>query len=181
MHNVKFISDLHLGHKAICKYRPEFATVEEHDEFVLNSIYKNINKREVLYLLGDLAFTEEAGDKIVELSKHCILYIVLGNHDTDTSYRRKNIIKYVNAGIRILAFSTYREAWLSHCPIHPQEMRKKLLNIHGHTHNHNIVEYIEDGKFEDPKYFNVSCENIDYVPISYAEILKRTNLEEYIK
>ena len=54
----------------------------------------------------------------------------------------------------------YKEFWLSHCPIHPDELRGKL-SLHGHTHNHNI---------DDPRYFNTSCENIDYTPISLHEI-----------
>lgn len=177
--NTLFISDLHLGHKNICKFREGFGSVEEHDNFIKEQILSSVGKRSKIYILGDIAFTGEAGDWVVELSSKCNLEIILGNHDTREGYM--NTIKYIQAGIKIHGLTTYKEAWLSHCPIHEQELRKKILNIHGHTHNHNIGksiyhrEHPDDVLYykEDKRYFNVSCENINYKPIRYDEILER--------
>lgn len=170
--NTLFISDLHLGHKSICKYRPNFATVEEHDETIKDTLLSIANKRQKFYILGDIAFTSDAGNWIVELSEKCNLEIVLGNHDTREG--GMNVIKYAKAGIKMHGLTTYKDAWLSHCPIHYQELRNKAVNIHGHTHNHNITAEILDGLHaHDLRYFNVSCENIDYKPIRYDEIMER--------
>ena len=175
MSSVYFISDLHLGHKNVCKFRP-FDTVEEHDELIKDRILSTINKRSKLFILGDIAFTEHAGDWVVELTKYVPnTIIVLGNHDTDTKERIGNIVKYANTGIKMHGLATYKEAWLSHYSIHPNEMRKKSFNIHGHTHGRfNPMIDLGDGDYmEDKRYFNVSCENVDYKPIRYDEILER--------
>lgn len=165
--NTLFISDLHLGHNNICKFRTRFKTLEEHDNTIKENLLKAANKRQKIFILGDIAFSEEAGDWIVELSKLCNLEIVLGNHDS--SEGKHNTLKYVAAGIKVHGLLKYKEACLSHCPIHPDEMRKSKLNIHGHTHNYNI---------DDNRYFNVSCENVGYNPIRYDEILERTLSKE---
>jgi hypothetical protein len=102
--------------------------------------------------------------------------VVVTGNCTDTSERRSNLVKYVQAGIKIHGLTTYKDAWLSHCPIHPQEMRKKNLNVCGHLHLNNVMHIDQEGNL-DLRYFNVSCENIDYTPISYNQILERVNYE----
>lgn len=164
MSSVFFISDLHLGHKNVCKFREQFSSVEEHDGFIKANLLSTVNKRSKLFLLGDIAFTGEAGDWIVnELLKYCPnTAIVLGNHDS--SEGRENLIKYLQAGIKVHALTTYKSAWLTHCPIHPEELRKKTRVIHGHVHGNTI---------NDDRFFDVSCESVDYTPISYNQILER--------
>ncbi len=170
--NTLFMSDTHLGHRSICKYRDQFLSVEEHDETIKDALLSVANKRQKIWLLGDIAFTSEAGDWIVDLSTKCNLEIVLGNHDTREGHM--NTIKYIQAGIKIHGLTTYKDAWLSHCPIHPDELRKKIVNIHGHTHNQNISAHdVNHERFVDPRYFNVSCENIGFKPIRYDEIMER--------
>jgi hypothetical protein len=71
----------------------------------------------------------------------------------------------VNVYDKIYSLYKYKEFWLSHCPIHPEELRGKK-NIHGHTHYHNI---------DDSRYFNVSMENIEYKPVNIDEIRKHIN------
>ena len=161
---VYFLSDLHLGHKSICKYRDEFNTVEEHDTFIKETILSTVNKRDKLWLLGDIAFTSEAGDWVVELSNKCNLSIILGNHCTREG--KVNIAKYAQAGISLHSLVSYRNCWLTHCPIHPDEIRSRDLVIHGHTHGHNI---------DDTRYFNVSCENVGHKPIKFSEIKERVD------
>lgn len=164
MSSVFFISDLHLGHKNICKFREGFSSVEEHDSYIKDKILSTVGKRCKLFLLGDIAFTSESGDWVVnELLSYCPnTVIVLGNHDS--SEGGMNTVKYVQADMKVHGLTTYKDAWLSHCPIHPDEFRKKSFNICGHTHSYNIP---------DSRYFNVSCENINYTPIRYDQILER--------
>lgn len=166
MSSVFFMSDLHLGHKNVCRFRTEFSSLEEHDSIIKDNILSSVNKRSKLFLLGDLAFSLEAGDWVVNvLLKYCPnTVIVLGNHCSDSSERRANIVKYIKAGVNVHGLTTYKDAWLSHCPIHPDEMRKKSYNVHGHTHSSNI---------DDKRYFNVSCENVNYKPIRWDQIMER--------
>ena len=60
----------------------------------------------------------------------------------------------------VYGFHKYKEFWLSHCPIHPQELRGKY-NIHGHVHHNNIP---------DKNYFNVCIEALNGLPIKLDEI-----------
>lgn len=72
------------------------------------------------------------------------------------------ILDYVQVFDDVQGFMKYKEFWLSHAPIHPNELRGKV-NIHGHVHSATI---------DDDRYFNTSLENIGYKPISLQEIRK---------
>ena len=49
----------------------------------------------------------------------------------------------------------WHEFWLSHCPIHPDELRGKV-NIHGHVHHATL---------NDKRYYNTSLENTGFYPV----------------
>ena len=65
----------------------------------------------------------------------------------------------------VYSLHTKRNCWFSHASIHPDELRGKLLNIHGHVHQHTL---------DDPNYFNACVENTDFKPITFEEIMERT-------
>jgi calcineurin-like phosphoesterase family protein len=56
---------------------------------------------------------------------------------------------------------SYKSFWLSHCPIHPQELRNRKANIHGHLHGSVL---------NDPRYFDVCPEKHNYQMVDYEEI-----------
>jgi calcineurin-like phosphoesterase family protein len=59
--SVYFSSDFHFGHKVIVpKYR-DFKSQEEHDTILLDNISK-LNKRDILYVLGDFLFDSDKYD-----------------------------------------------------------------------------------------------------------------------
>lgn len=189
MTTVRFISDLHLGHKQICefsgKHRGNVKTVEEHDAWIIEQWNSVVSKRDLVIVLGDVAFTKPALALMKKLkgSKH----LLKGNHDkwADAVYA-----PYFD---KILGFSKYKgAAWLSHAPIHPQELRG-LVNIHGHTHQNVIriakteitdvqdvghaYKMIERTEFaDDHRYFSVCPEALAGKPIAWEEIKKRVNL-----
>lgn len=172
-------SDLHLGHKNIHRYRDKFSTAEEHHEVVFDNLATNVKKRDSLVLLGDVAFTPEWLDKVGSIicEKKTL---VLGNHDTD---RRVNWSKLIEVFDSIHGLWSKRNVWFSHCPIHPQEMRNRLANIHGHLHGNLVMESegcwdcYNDEPPEDPEpdyqYINICLEYTDYKPISYHELQER--------
>lgn len=167
MANVYFIGDTHWGHKNICNFRP-FTSVEQHDEYVLSSILKTVGKRDTLWLLGDCFFTKESLDYLRDMRKHIAhIHFVLGNHDCENSIRQDNIRTILAEGLvdKIGALFNYKGFWLSHAPIHDSELRGKM-NIHGHTHGVVVP---------DDRYIGVSCEQIDYTPISLNEIKEMVN------
>ena len=158
---VKFISDLHLGHKNITKYRKQFFSVQEHDSFVLENILSNISKRDTLWVLGDICFTKEAFAKYSDIINYCgYLNIIVGNHDSSNKYAQEIQSMLLAIADNFHSLKNFNGYWLSHAPIHPEELRGKL-NIHGHTHSHNIG---------DDRYINVSSENTNYKPINFQDI-----------
>ena len=56
----------------------------------------------------------------------------------------------------------YKGTWLSHAPIHQDELRG-CVNIHGHTHYHVI---------DDERYINVCSEHTNYGPIRRDVLLQ---------
>ena len=109
-------------------------------------------------MLGDIAFNTEALLKLKSIN--CTKQLILGNHDMQFSRQDWHILYEVFT--RVDALRSYKGVWLSHAPIHVDELRNKR-NVHGHTHNHNIA---------DDRYFNVCVEQINYTPIDIKELLK---------
>jgi len=149
MCNVYFTSDLHFGHKRIIEFSGIHGRIgsnsNEHDEWIIDSWNSLITKRDIIWILGDIAIGKcENGLK--NLSKVGRLYgiknCVLGNHD------ELPIQEYSKYFHTIKGFTKYKGYWLSHVPIHSSELRGKK-NIHGHIH-HNIIE--------DENYINVCIE-----------------------
>ncbi|AFH14569.1 phosphoesterase [Pseudomonas phage Lu11] len=164
------ISDLHLGHENIPKYR-DFPSLEAHDEFVLNRIADTVRstKRATMYVLGDVAFTREGWERFDALPGNKI--VILGNHDTERTSRFNvafiESLKTVNSVHSLLNINGMI---LSHAPLHPAHLRGKI-NVHGHLHG-DIVK--------DRRYFNMSMEQLDYRPWSLEqlrdEMVKRRSL-----
>lgn len=149
------MSDLHLGHRNIIKYRPQFSTVEEHDNLIFNNLLNGVQKRDTLILLGDVCFNKAWWDRIPEVqAKKKIL--ILGNHDTE----RTNIKDFIDHFDEIHSMYKHGRFWLSHAPIHDSELRGKL-NIHGHTHT---------VKVGDPRYINVCVDCTDFKPVDISTI-----------
>ncbi len=157
MSNVYFISDLHLGHKNICKFagpmRGDVKTVEEHDEWIIDRWNSVVTKRDLIWVLGDVAFSKGDLDK-VKLLNGC-KHLILGNHD---EFSLNLYSQYFN---KIHGFLKYKGMWLSHCPINPIQLRRKV-NIHGHVHHNSLI---------NPCYINVSVEALNGFPKPLDEIL----------
>ena len=155
MSKVWVCADLHLGHKNITKFRTQFATAEEHHETVMENFLTTVGKRDKVFLLGDIVF-KEGIDYAVNLARlGANLILVKGNHDAYGSWADS-----------IQGLMSYKGAWLSLAPVHPQELdyRKQGFNIHGHLHGDFI---------NDPRYFNVSLEHTNYRPILMTDVLEQ--------
>jgi calcineurin-like phosphoesterase family protein len=168
-------SDLHLGHKNICKFRTQFTgTAEEHHETLFENLVTNIKKSDTIYFLGDIAFTKYWLDKIKSIRcRHKLL--IAGNHDLERGIKMKDLVGVYDD---VKALYSKRDYWFSHCPIHPQEMRGKLGNIHGHLHGTRVYKYISfsDNKINtrlDREYINACVEHTDYKPISFEDLINK--------
>lgn len=157
MSNIWFISDLHYGHENMAKKRG-FSCSEDQDEFMIEQINSTVKKRDTLWILGDVTMEKpyyEFLDQLRGIKKVC-----LGNHDKLSHV--PELLGYVN---HVFGIHKYKKHWLSHCPIHPSELRG-LPNIHGHVHENTV----STGDESDKLYVNVSCEVLNFKPISLVEI-----------
>ncbi|QHZ59873.1 metallophosphoesterase [Alteromonas phage vB_AmeM_PT11-V22] len=170
MSRLMLMSDLHLGHKNICKYRSQFSTPEEHDNTIFENLATNIRKRDTLYLLGDVAFTFGWLEKIKSINcRHKLL--VCGNHDTERGIKMKHLVDVYDD---VVALTSKRKYWISHCPIHPQEMRGRLGCVHGHIHSKKVmVDYLVPEPYvEDWEYLNACVEHTNYKPITFDQLIE---------
>lgn len=155
-HKVFVISDLHFGHKNMALHRG-FSSVEEHDSYIINNWNKVVNKRDTVWILGDLTMERSHNYELLNQLKG-IKNVVLGNHDMPQHV--PELLKYVN---KVCGCFDYKRYILTHVPIHMSEASRHLVNIHGHLHEHSIQN--------SPKHINVSCEVINYTPVLLESIL----------
>lgn len=163
MNETYFIGDLHFGHKKILEFSPERGgtNILEHNEWIISQWNSVVKKNDMVWVMGDVAFSQEGLQCVSRLRGNKKL--VRGNHDTQST---QAYLKYFNNVFGIVKESGF---WLSHAPIHPQELRGKR-NICGHMHSKNIL--LENGELDD-RYINVSVEQINGIPISFTEIKER--------
>lgn len=154
MATVRFISDLHLGHKRILEFCPNRggATLEEHDQWIVDQWNSVVSKRDKVFVLGDLAWNCKSLQSLhLMTGRKCF---ILGNHDNLL------VTEYMKYGTILRSLVRYKKMWLSHCPIHPTELRG-LINVHGHVHNKPI-----GGRC----YIHCGVDALDGKPISLDEI-----------
>lgn len=161
MSKVYFISDLHIGHKKILQFSGEYrqgTTVDEHDEWIVDQWNSVVKKRDTVWLLGDVCFDKEKLHLLGQLNGQ--VKLILGNHDKLPVQDYFQHLRYLGG------LCSYKGFWLSHCPIHPLEMRKRKGNIHGHMHQHLIPapEY---------RYINVCVDQNKGVPITFDEVVSK--------
>lgn len=180
MSQMLFTSDLHLGHKNIYKHRPQFSSMEEHDNYIINKILE-LPKRTVLVILGDFLFDGDHYEEYVERlsKKRCRIKLVMGNHDSKRLYEEKELHIEMQ-----LPFYSYKNCWISHAPVHPDELRGRKLNIHGHLHKEVVMRneikrkfgglIIKNIRVSDKRYFNV---NLD---VNNFDFVKWETIKEYI-
>lgn len=174
-----FISDHHLFHENILKYcnRP-FKDVKEMGEALLTYHNEVVRPEDSVSFMGDV--TIRRGGRIDkewfcrEINKyngHKRLY--LGNHD------HFPIQTYIDAGFEKI-YATWRDEkgiLFSHIPVHPNSLGSAKANCHGHIHqNPNYPPHVfkdQDGRTRYKPYINLSCEAVDYRPVSYDQLLAK--------
>ncbi len=163
-HKIFAISDFHFSHHNMAIKRG-FADINEHDEYIIKMYNSVVRKKDTVYILGDVAMEKSHPYKLLD-RLNGIKNIVLGNHD-----ERNHVPELLNHVNSVCGMIRLKKCWLTHCPIHPNQLGHDQLNIHGHIHSNNI---------SDERYINVCVENVDYIPQDINEILEKygTNLNQ---
>lgn len=176
MSEVFFCADHHFGHKNIIKftdshgnrYRP-FESIEEMHEVIIARHNSVVGKNDVVYFLGDITFNPKYLCFLNEMNGE--KYLVKGNHDSFSAYTYLKYFKDIQGVVKKYDFV------MSHVPVHPSQMDRWKMNVHGHLH----AETIMLGDEPDLRYYNVSMEAIDFTPVHLSvitnEMLKREELK----
>jgi len=177
-----FISDTHFGHEKTCTVfkradgsplRP-FSCAEEMDEFMIKAWNERVRPNDKCYHLGDVVINRKFLHVLGRLNGDKVL--IRGNHDI---FKLEDYSQYFRD---IRAFDVKNGMIFSHVPIHPESLGRFGTNIHGHLHANRVMKIKgvdrKTGELEysdqvDPRYFNVSVEQIDFAPISLEEVNKR--------
>ena len=176
------ISDTHFGHEKTCTVfkrddgtplRP-FASAEEMNEAMVSRWNARVRPNDKVYHLGDVVINRKFLHVLGRLNGDKVL--IRGNHDI---FKLEDYAAYFRD---IRAFDVKNGMIFSHVPIHPESLGRFGTNIHGHLHANRVMKIKgvdrKTGELEysdqvDPRYFNVSVEQIDFAPISLEEVNKR--------
>lgn len=163
--SVFFIGCPHLGHRNIAKYRPFVSSTQENTDMIVSEWRERVHKRDVVYVMGDAAFDDASLDVLSWLPGRKIL--IKGNHDDFVSTdAQKNVFEEIHGMLK------YKGMWLTHCPIHPDELRGKN-NLHAHVHQKSIMRRNLLGRrVLDKRYLN-TC--VDALFTSHKSLMIELN------
>jgi calcineurin-like phosphoesterase family protein len=163
MPNIFVTSDTHFSQASFLEFKDEFgnparpfSSVEEADETMVEHWNAVVSPSDKVYHLGDVAMRKEHLSILARLNGSKRL--ILGNHDI---FDFKDYKPYFKT---IYAMRKLEDILLTHIPIHPQQLSRFKLNIHGHLHQRVI---------DDPRFVNVCVEQTNYTPVDLSVILER--------
>lgn len=179
MSNTWVISDTHFGHLGVTKFlnddgsklRP-WDNIEDMDEHMVKVWNGTVSPTDRVYHLGDVAINRR---HLITLSRlNGRLRLIKGNHDI---FKLNDYLPYFDDICAYVVKKTPQggKCILSHIPVHPESLGRFGLNIHGHLHSNKVMDHRFPDKWQkvDPRYVNVSVEQIDYRPILLEDAIAR--------
>ena len=182
---IYFTSDTHFGHAAILKYsRRPFATLQEHDEGLVERWNAVVRPGDTVYHLGD--FTLSNSKLIVEqlLSRlNGQKFLILGNHDRDPVRKASGWVKVVPYHELSIPMTTKQTI-----PGSPGKQKICLFHyrmvvwnkahygswaLHGHSHGTLPVNY-------NARTFDIGVDCWNYTPVSLAQVAERMEQHYWI-
>lgn len=172
---IYFTSDTHYGHKNILRLgegRP-FASIEEHDQALIDNWNRVVSADDTVYHLGDFAFASPS--RVLEILRALRgnIKIIMGNHDRDDRMYKSlpgkvQVIpqchEIVHAGTKIVVAhypllewnSAYKGAW----------------HLHGHTHG-NLLD-------TGTTRLDMAVDCWNFTPASFEEIKAEMDKRKFI-
>lgn len=145
------IADLHLGDERACASRP-FANAKEMDCVIFQRWNLAVRSHDIVYVLGDIGRRGRIGClSDLRGEKH----LVAGNCDDLRAIARTDIFASVSICRKLKGFL------LTHIPVHPNQIGRSLINVHGHLHAMRVGE---------TGYCCVSVEQTNYTPVTLESL-----------
>ncbi len=181
---LRFIADLHFGHKNCLAYdNREFKSIEEHDEALIDNWNSVVDIDDDVWILGDISW--HPAMRTVELLKRLngVKHLCIGNHD-------KKLLRNSDVRRQFVEIIDYKEIQiddrlgvvLSHYPIPCfNHHYYGWYHLYGHVHTSfewnmmKQVKYEMEALYDKPcRMFNVGCmvPGMDYKPRTIEEIIE---------
>lgn len=160
-------SDTHFSHSNILGFkredgsplRPGFANADEMDECIIERWNSVVKPEDKVYHLGDVAFKD--GLKLVaKLNGTKVL--IKGNHDQAKLSAYAKLFKDVRGTHKL------DNLLLSHVPIHPSQIARFKMCVHGHLHDKEVL--CHSGRV-DGRYYSVCVERHNYYPVALEQVI----------
>jgi calcineurin-like phosphoesterase family protein len=151
------IGDTHFGHRKIIGFEAEhrpFATIEEHDDALVDRWNAVVRQRDTVWHLGDVLFGRDAFSTLGRLNG--AKKLVGGNHD---QYPTALYLQHFN---RVVGAAEVKGCILTHIPVHDSQFHRYALNIHGHLHSKSLP---------DRRYRCVSAEHYGLAPVELDRVI----------
>lgn len=144
----------------------EFDNADQMDDYLITKNNEVVKPEDLVYWLGDVTMDEKYLHLVSKFNGKKRL--VQGNHD------KFKMARYLQYFQKVFSSRLLDKMLMTHIPIHPLSMGKALCNLHGHVHLNVPADHFGN------RYYNVSCEALDYVPISFEDLKKKAlkRLEE---
>jgi len=165
-------ADLHFGHQGVCEFLKADGTklrpwdnADDMNKGLIDNWNAVVDDKDLVYVLGDFTVNKKYIWLARELKGRKIL--VKGNHDTGT------LAEYVEYFEDVRGCSQHGKAILTHIPVHPSQLNRWPVNVHGHLHADKVVYWVEDEAdfYPDSRYICVSVEQTNFRPILLDEVL----------
>ena len=186
-----FTSDLHIGHELVKNTRG-FKSLEEMKERIY-SMFDVLNKGDRVFILGDVAWTIEETQELVDYlickKKVSDLFIIEGNHDAARGIEKLKKHPRLHVCQTMYVKSQkgfgFNSLFLSHYPhIIYNKSHFGTYQLHGHGHVDTTDRPMLDA-LELGKRVNVCCEFWDFKLLSrqdieYIMMTKPTNMDHIL-
>lgn len=175
MNQSHFSADWHIGHKNILQYskRP-FATVEEHDEHLIQQQNELVQPGDNFYFLGDFALCDE--ERAIKFAKRLSghKFIVFGNHDKRLRRSKefcsqfiwqKDLTQIEVEGQKIILCHFAMKTW--------NQSHRGAWQLYGHSHG---------SLPDDPNSlsFDVGVDCWDYKPVSFEQAKAKMATKKFV-
>jgi calcineurin-like phosphoesterase family protein len=175
------VSDTHFGHAGVCKFtesdgvtkiRP-WTDPDEMNEDMIRMWNDTVRPNDKVYHLGDVVINRKFLPVLDRLNGDKVL--IKGNHDI---FQLEDYTKYFRD---VRGYHVLNGLILSHIPVHSDSLARFGCNIHGHLHTNRVMKpigidartgTIKYGNEIDPRYFNVSVEQIGFKPMLFEDVCK---------
>lgn len=185
MGQLKFISDLHFGHKNVLAYdNREFESVEAHDQYLIERWNAAVDIDDEVWILGDISWHNATKTLEILRSLNGHKHLCIGNHDTKflrNADIRKEFVEIVY--YKEISLPGDTGVVLSHYPI--SCFNKHFYgwrHLYGHVHSTFEWNMIENFRYQMEALYSKPCNMInagcmmpymDYEPRTLEDIEER--------